>query len=326
MAFIALGAVITLSAMLFQLEGPLSWSKFTTLLLPFLKDLGLALISLGLLGIVVNLKDWRDYFQERLRDIVVQREYLKKLGKADLIALQTDTLKAYYEDSDLDRQGRFLNYFHQRLSQLIASPYRLDLNAVLAVQHDRDGMLLVDDEISWRCRLVGKAIQDKIDWKPDEGEFESLDSLSISLTPRQEATAGSIGARASVSKAPRTISFEELKTAYCAGAGYSVSLSDFADCDGLHVQVRARYRIRKDRFIGWRMAHPTRGVHLTIHHPPDLQVSYEVYAIEDEGQHVSRGIGHFQFRVDGWMIPSAGIAVQLQERRDDDAVAVEAVS
>jgi hypothetical protein len=95
------------------------------------EHLGIAAIIFGLVGIIVDFPHWQKYFQERLAKTVIEREYLKTLNKPQLISLQTDTLKAFFEVDEIDREESFLDYFHAKIHGYIASPYREDTNGII---------------------------------------------------------------------------------------------------------------------------------------------------------------------------------------------------
>ena len=100
--------------------------------------IGIAFLSLGIVGIILDLPNWQKYFQERLGEVVTQRNYLNTLGNEELIALQTATLKAFFKVEDIDREGSLLNFFHSRIHKLIASPFRENIASILQIERDTD--------------------------------------------------------------------------------------------------------------------------------------------------------------------------------------------
>jgi hypothetical protein len=49
--------------------------------LKLLEVLGVAIFGIGFLNIMLETKDWRDYFEDRIKHLVVEQEYLKTLDK-----------------------------------------------------------------------------------------------------------------------------------------------------------------------------------------------------------------------------------------------------
>src|SRR5215207_6049657 len=46
-----------------------------------IEHLGIAAIVLGVVSIIVEFRDWQEYFQKRLADIVIERKYLNTLDR-----------------------------------------------------------------------------------------------------------------------------------------------------------------------------------------------------------------------------------------------------
>src|ERR1700730_3162650 len=63
---------------------------------------GVALLAIGALNILLETRDWRNYFAELLREIVVEQSYLNTLDKDKLTILQTNVLKALFRDQLID--------------------------------------------------------------------------------------------------------------------------------------------------------------------------------------------------------------------------------
>jgi hypothetical protein len=96
------GTVILLSgAVLDQARQPSPIAQHTAgrygveTLIEMLKVAGSTLIITGLISIVIDLGHWRNYFEERLRDIVVDQKYLHALEPVALDELHAKLLKAH---------------------------------------------------------------------------------------------------------------------------------------------------------------------------------------------------------------------------------------
>ena len=88
---------------------------------------------------MLDLKSWREYFSERLKDVVIEQQYLSGLDNDTLNSLHVKLLKALYKDSSIDKEGGFLNYFQTNLIKYISEPYREAVKAEIELQEERDG-------------------------------------------------------------------------------------------------------------------------------------------------------------------------------------------
>lgn len=314
--FILIGIVLMLIALYLEEISAAPIPALNRILFGLAEGLGTALVSLGIVGIIINLADWRRYFQERLAETIVQRPYLRRLGKSELIELQTNTLKAFFDADEIDREGSFLHYFHSKIRELIASPFREHLNNVINISESPERNLMeLEETISWECRGVKGEIQPFISWTPEEGEFQEVRELEVSL----RLPAGisiNLGKDVAdlVDKDGRiSFSFDTLQKKCKVGRGYQISLEEFRTADGLQVKIHARYMMRRNRFIGWAMAHPTKGLHLTIKHPENWAPVHELFAIEEEEVHIDKRPGLFQLRSESWILTGAGLVIQLAE-------------
>ncbi len=123
LVLICLGIIAGLSAVVWEEAYPTlphGWALTRKLL----DHLAIALFSVGLIAIIIEFRDWQEYFQKRIAETILQQSYLRMLDKDQLIALQTNTLKAFFQVEDLDRKDSFLEFFHSRIHKYIASPPR----------------------------------------------------------------------------------------------------------------------------------------------------------------------------------------------------------
>src|SRR5208282_4560517 len=85
----------------------------------FVETIGIAIAAFGLFSIIIDSGNWREYFGSRLREIVIEQNYLNGLDVDTLKSIQTKVLKAFFNDDKIDREGSFLNYFHLNLHRYI---------------------------------------------------------------------------------------------------------------------------------------------------------------------------------------------------------------
>jgi hypothetical protein len=296
-------------------------SHESSVVVKFLDHVGIAFLSLGILGIILDLPNWQKYFQERLAEVVTQRNYLRSLGKDELVGLQTATLKAFFEVEDIDREGSLLNYFHSRVQRVIAEPFRESLSFVVKYAKSQDAnKLVVDESVSYTCRRVGGRIQKQISWMPEPEEYE-VQSVAIKLeVPASHASAIEAASQNEkpVKRDDGSLVFEIENKAlekYKKDEGYVFPLDKFKDCDGMRITVTSTYLISKDRFTTWTMSHPTKGCNFSASYPDELTIIHEALGnIADLDLEIVNRPGLFSVHCNTWMLPNSGFVFQLRPK------------
>lgn len=309
------GLITVLLTVIFEelLKPP---THITIVSIKFFEHVGVALIILGLVGIIVDFDDWRKYFQERLAETIVKRDYLRTLDEAELLSLQTDTLKAFFQVDDIDRKGSFLEYFHTRIRDFIGSPYREDTHAILSIMYtDSNDLLEVEDTISYKCRKVGEFIQDNIRWFNEPGEVqEVLDFKVMIQIPKNFFQSPEFKTRYPEAT-EHPIVFEkgnEKLEEADEGLGFMLSLSDYKEIDGLKVKIYGKYIVKKNRFLVWKMTRPSNRLMLVFNYPPELEFSIESFGIAADDLEQEAKKGFYSIRYDSWLLPDNGFIFQFR--------------
>jgi hypothetical protein len=79
-----LGGLLLTAASLYapiEIKNP---DTLTTTFISLVQTVGIAVFALGILNLVIETKDWRDYFEQRIQHIVVEQAYLNHLD-ADIL-------------------------------------------------------------------------------------------------------------------------------------------------------------------------------------------------------------------------------------------------
>jgi len=271
--------------------------------------LGTALVTLGIVGIIVSFKDWTDYFKERLSEIVISRNYLDKLTKDELIGLQISTLKSYYGVDDIDREGSFLFYFQNKMQAYIGSPYREDISTTINLTKLNDIEFLVTDTITYKCRMVGGNIQEDIKWGAMKGEYSEVKSVDffVKCPPQYH---GTCKVKCGKIKCGEFYKFdvEELEDLGGNLEGYKAKLTKFANIDHLFAKIVSVYVTKTDKISTWKMAHPTQNFNFTAHFPDNINIHVETFGMDQYTCHEVNEIGVYNLRSDDWVLPYNGIA------------------
>jgi hypothetical protein len=307
---ILLGVLIILSVSYYEVvQHPDSPLKLVVV--EFLKHVGVALLVLGLVGIILDFRDWREYFQEQLAEIVTRRVYLETLDKGELVTLQTDTLKAFFKAQDIDRQGSFLEYFHSRIRDFIASPYREDLKNFLVISPESEDRWLVRDSVSYTCRKVGDYIQPSVSWTLDNDTGGELRNIELSLTvPKMIFDSPSFKTNYPEFEQVSVYGKEDLNF----DQGFEFDLKAFKSIDQLKVNIEAEYICKKEVFLSWYINVPTKGLLVHITHPEEVEVVIHFFGIPYGELNETVWPGSLTVSHESWILPNSGFAYQLQQR------------
>jgi len=279
-------------------------SDVSRLLLSFFELLGITLFTSGIFTIFLQLPDWQKYFEERLRHIVLEQDYLNSLDSESLSNLQVKTLKAYFHTSDIDKEGSFLNYFQENISQYINQPYRDDVKTEINVLSEEEDGYIICDRIIYNCRMVGGRIQSNVKWKPDKDEFVEIRNVSIKIKKSnseiQEVLL--LNCENGIYKNNNV----EVKLEDIYKTGLLFDLKDYNE-DGLFVEVKSNYKIEKGKFCNWSMAHPTKNFYITIHYPEGCSIRFQPLLSHPDKMITNDDKGLYTMQYKEWLLPYSGV-------------------
>jgi hypothetical protein len=298
------GTVILLSgAVLDQARQPSPIAQHTAgrygveTLIEMLKVAGSTLIITGLISIVIDLGHWRNYFEERLRDIVVDQKYLHALEPVALDELHAKLLKAQFRGLNTEGPDSILTHFHD-LQKYLAAPYRESMFSYINIKGEGSDWTVADKvDFIW-CKN-GNAIQKVVSWIPDESQLLTQVRITARL-PTDRAETLLFEYKSDMAADP-----EKLKE-----LGTGVSLGKFAENDRVHVSIDAAYKLRYFPVISWWMIHPTHRFDITIQ-TENYKVDTELFMPQENQVIRSAGRDFMQLHYDGWLFPYNGLIVRL---------------
>lgn len=305
---VIIGLLIVFITLYFKPDNLDTTDEIEKLAFSFFELLGFTLFTSGIFTFLLQLPDWRKYFEERLQSIVLEQEYLNTLDGTSLSNLQVKTLKAYYHSSDIDKEGSFLKHFQDNISQFISKPFREDvISEINFIEEVVDGYIL-GDRMTYCCRMVDGKIQQSIDWQPEVNEFIDIFDVTIKIRKNCE------------SEFKKVKSFLKIEDKYFIDDqtqetnlddffknGISFPLKNYNE-DKLDVEISAKYKIKKGIFCTWQMAHPTKKIFITIHYPESYYVFFQAFLPDDKRPIKSDGNGLYSMKYDEWLMPNSGIA------------------
>jgi hypothetical protein len=277
---------------------------------------------LGIVGIIVEFKNWRDYFEERLASTIHKKEYLRTLGQAELKAHLRDVFQAYYRDKvkNLVYEGSFLEFFNTKMQDYIAFPFREDVQGIVFV-HDPtpEDCCLVTEDVSYKCRTVdaeSSIIQKEIKWSTDYNDvIGELKDYSVALQlPEKLPTNFS---RPQEVDCDGKIVFKKGNPKFkpCEGAhGFELSIEEFKEVDRLQVDLHVEYQIPLNKFFAWVVNKPSRGFQAIIRYPEEyLELVTETFGMEDSNKTEKKQPGLYSLTYDSWLLPDYGLSYQFRK-------------
>jgi hypothetical protein len=263
--------------------------------------LSIGLIVIGVLSLIIETDHWENYFRNRLKEIVIDKKYLEGLSEEKLIALQVDALKAYFKDDEIGGKGGFLEFYQKNIQEYFSTPYRSNLQTDIRIDYTDDpDKVSVHETMSWVCKATKGKIQADVKWKPNPGEFESVKDYSIRIV---------------ASDIDKTFDKGQLEQWKTETDGFVFPLNKHYSKDGLKVTVTSNVIIQKNKFIAWQMAHPSKGITISVRYPTDFLINKELFGIEDNCDEINEEeYGYYKLTSENWILPNQGIVFELIER------------
>jgi hypothetical protein len=291
-----IGIIFILVSLHWDVSSETSSTQHT--LLTLLQTLGVTTFGVGILNIVIEMKDWRSYFEERVKNVIIEQSFLERLDSDTLHAIQTNVLKAFFKDKTIDREGSFLDYFHSNLHKFIAEPYREDVTSEIICEsyHKDKNTWKIYECLTYICRKSAGSIQPEVRWGPDR--YEKITVESVTITIRYPFNHEQMGEEKVLRSKERNDNLQNI---------VSESLVPY-NIDGLIVIIEAEYLISKDRFQYWQMSHSTKNLEIVITCPKEYDIQFLPLVLHEELVLITQKSRYLRMKYDSWMLPQSGIA------------------
>jgi hypothetical protein len=313
--WILIGIAILLSSELFVYR-----ENYLLIISNILLQFGVALIVMGIVAIILQFDDIKKYFQERLKEIVIQRSYLDSLSIEELTSIQIDTLKARYKGTDMDKEGSFLYHFQNKIQDYICHPYRENVTVSMLIEEDENNpeYFKVHDTVTYLCRENGGQIQDSVKWMYEDGEFEEIYDLNITIRCPNSPNDCNItcniegGCGDGIININKKLLDDKYKCDNKSIKGYLIPLKDMnIMLDKLKIEFSSIYAIKRNNMFIWSMTNPSKGVTMTISHPKGYKLTSFVGGSEPREYTSTSNGDMYTFIHEGWFLPRTGISWNL---------------
>jgi hypothetical protein len=277
--------------------------------LKFLDHLGIAFVSLGAIGLLLEFPHWHKYFYNLFVDSITNEAYIenKSKDKQWLDEMQTKLMKAFFGTKDIEKPGGFYSYYRQQIQKFIGDPYRDRYIGTTIIKYSatQPNAFDVTENISYHCCKLGKKIDEVIGWTADRDELISMPTFKLSLTPQGESTPR-------VFEGKNGQHSKELIPNPEGGWGYLMPLDSYQDREGLAVQIDLEYVVARDRAFSTNMRSISKGLKWTIEHPQDLTIFVDRF-VSNKTIKPTPEAGKCVFEYPEWLLPGDGIAVTFRK-------------
>jgi len=287
---------------------------------------GIASLIFGLFTLFLELPSLRSYFLDRMKELVIEKPYLKSLCADELKQIQLRAIQVHFKLDESTYEGSFLEFLYDNIYMYIGVPYRE--RATLEMRYEAEGeCLIVHDRLTYICRMSGGNIIPAIVWQNDPEEIERIKELRVDvLYPQgharqgQRETIGMLGPEHSFS-VRKNGHLKPLKRADGGGdnghdpvIGRELRINrdeSYENIDRLKVVIDSTYVIRENHFLYWRMLYPTKDFSLILKFPDSRTVQIATFINHEHVGEITREPGYYSFTCTHWMIPQSGVAWRL---------------
>jgi hypothetical protein len=164
-----------------------SWSgPFARLISKLVGELGMGLFSIGGIALLLEVPLMTRFFETKMARSITGREYLRRLKKEQLIELQGDSLRAYWDVDEADI-GNLLDYCKDEVQTFVGKPFREDVNGRFMINPiNGKPYYEVEERLSFTCRANRGQIQREIRWSTHSAEIGNILKFEVKLTlPKQ---------------------------------------------------------------------------------------------------------------------------------------------
>jgi hypothetical protein len=94
--------------------------------------------------------------------------------------------------------------------------------------------------------------------------------------------------------------------------GFIFPLNGHIYLNNLKVILSTETIVATNKFWAWRMAHPSRGISLSVRYPSELSINRELFGIGEECNEIDdKGKGYYKLSSKKWILPDEGIVFEL---------------
>lgn len=277
----------------------------------FLDHLAVAFLSIGAIGIILEIPHLHDYFYGLFVDALTDPKYIQDRKKDDgwlksqqmklmagLFGKNEEIAKLFL--ADMEKPGSFFHYYYDQLQSFIGAPYRADYVGITTITPGANSFD-VEEELSYQCCKLGKDIQKEAGWTAYPDELIDMLSLKIEITLPNATQPDEV-----VEPDPATLKPNP-------HWGYMASLDKYKGIDGLRIKIRLHYTVAPDRAFATDMHSISRNLNWTINYPPNMKIHLDRFVFDRSIEAERPTPGQCTFNYPQWVLPGHGFAFHLRK-------------
>ena len=265
--------------------------------------IGASFFSIAIVTILLEFKNWKDYFERILLNILKMESHLSTLDKERLSELLRSLLKAYFKNSCIDEKGTFFWHFKDNLVRYVSEPYRTNISASIQIEdvNDDENTLTINDVICYDLYKNGTPNFPIIKWIPDDGEFLKVDDLKIQI------------------KDLNGILLKEYlpsEDKLDLNKKHEVSLAELKESiDSVSIRIESKYKIDIGNYQYWQMPYPTKNFIFSASFPENLSIRVKPMVIDSNSIEIISGKNSYLLKYNNWILPTAGVVWSFLKKK-----------
>lgn len=284
-----------------------AWHTFG---LELLNHVSVALFSVAVLGFILETRHLYKYFHTLIVETIIEKQFLDDLKPDALEKIKRTCLESFFHIKQLDSDDGFYNFYLAKIEKHIGGPFRENTIAVTTVTYSTDGKSFrATDEIEYVCRKLRDRIQDSAGWTAEHDEINDLSEFEITVA-RLNGKPLTLGYKKGESQDPALEGY--------SGHGFTLSLKDYKDCDGLKIKVKAVYDVPFERPFSWTMPYLSHRFSGSIKYPEGLDLFFDSFGLDEAVLPKSKaeainGVRTYHFEHPSWLLPDNGFSYHLRQ-------------
>lgn len=283
--------------------------EYALISIEFFKTIGATGLALAFLNIWVETDDWRGYFEDRIKSVVIQQDYMKSLDRGTLDVVLRNLMKARFTGAAIDKEDGFLDHFEKNVSKYIGSPFREDVVVMVSYTERDEHTWIVSETMEFVCRKVGAGIQEQLTWMSDEAD--EVQSFEVFIAEPSQDGYSDYKCLIALSKDMDALSTMKK----------GLDIRQFREVDRLKVRIIAKYTQERSVYYAWAMAHPSRNVDVQVIFPKEYKLRIDNLVTRPRDIDKSVGPTYVRLIYKGWVLPENGLVWQLLDDKQREVSA-----